>query len=208
MNDQIRSTPAEIAGIDPSLLARLRPTSDEQRFSEPRVLLPTLKVEGYDGWLCWVCLRDVVPNHQPPSWLACEHCRAVDRRVATVLDASHFLPLSQDPTINQLNAFRPASDPMAIPFGQPRTTTIPEWDGLNDWREENAAVLAWIIPAIMGDDLDEIPLSCWTEMVDPGPEASAREYQRLLQTRFPWVIERDARLADSEWLAGGSRGER
>lgn len=208
MKDLNRRTPAEIAGIDPILLARLCPTSDEQRFSEPRVLLPTLKVEGYEGWLCRVCLRDVVPNRQPPPWFACEHCRAVDQRVATVFNASHFLPLGHDPMINQLNATRPASNPKASTFGQPRTTTIPERDGLNDWWDENRAILAWIIPAIMGDDLDEIPPSCWTEMVDPWPEASAREYQRLLQTRFPWVIERDARLADVDWLAGGYRGER
>jgi hypothetical protein len=109
--------------------------------------------------------------------------------------------------MNQLNATPPASDPNANTFDQQSPTTIPEWDGLNDWRDENAALLAWIIPTIMGSDLEEIPLSCWTEMVDPGPQASAREYLRLLQTRVPWVLERDVRLADVDWLADDSQAE-
>jgi hypothetical protein len=76
------------------------------------------------------------------------------------------------------------------------------WGGLHAWRKERAAELTWILKAILGDDLTEIPLSVWTDMMDPGPQASAREYRDLLRDHHPWLIDLDARFDDIDWLAG------
>jgi len=203
MNQIRRRTPAEVAGIDKDLLARLRPLTEEQRLSEPRVVFPTLDVEGYSGWLCIVCLRSVEPDLQPWSWFGCEPCRAVDGRVARVFGAKRFLPLGQHSMMNGLS-LRPdeATDAKMVAFYDQLTAMNRGWGGLHAWRKERAAELTWILRTILGEDLKEIPLSVWTEMMDPGPQASVREYRDLLRGQHSWLIDLDSRFDDVDWLAG------
>ena len=194
---------AEVAGIDPDLLARLRPATEEQRLSEPRVVFPTLDVDGYSGWLCKVCLRSVEPDLQPWSWFGCEHCRAVDRRVGGVFGAKRFLPLGQHSMMNGLG-LRPdeTSGAKVVAFHDQLTAMNRGWGSLHQWRKERAAELTWILRAILGDDINEIPLSVWTETMDPGPQASAREYRDLLRHQHPWMLDLEERFDDVAWLAG------
>jgi hypothetical protein len=203
MPQKRRRTPAEVAGIDRDLLARLRPLTEEQRLSEPRVVFPTLDVEGYSGWLCKVCLRSAEPDLQPWSWFGCEHCRAVDGRVAGAFGAKRYLPLGQHSMMNGL-FLRPdgVSDAKVTAFYDQLTAMNRGWASLHAWRTERAAELTWMLQAILGEDLNEIPLSVWTEMMDPGPQASAREYRGLLRDRHPWMLDLDERFDDVDWLAG------
>lgn len=180
-----------------------RPQRPPAILGEPQVMLPTLALKGYSGWLCTVCLRDVEPNRQPWSWFGCEHCRAVDRRVAGVFGARRFLPLGQHSMMNGLSLSLDAvSDTKVLAFHDQCTGLIRGWDGLHSWREERAAELTQIMRAMFGEHLDQILLSCWTQMLEPGPAASARDYRDLLREQHSWLIDLDGRFDDVDWLAG------
>jgi hypothetical protein len=137
MTQKHRRTPAEVAGIDMDLLARLRPPAEEQRLSEPRVVFPTLDFDGYSGWLCKVCLRSVEADLRPWSWFGCEHCRAVNRRVGGVFGTKRFLPLGQHSIMNGLS-LRPdgVSDAKVTAFYDQLTAMNRGWGSLHAWREK------------------------------------------------------------------------
>jgi hypothetical protein len=176
--------------------------------SEPRVLLPTLAVAGYSGWLCTVCLRAVEPDRRPWSWFGCENCRAVDKRVAGVFGARRFLPLGQHSIMNGLSlSLDESSDARVVAFHDQCTGLIRGWEGLDTWRAQEADRLGAIVREAVGDDVDEVPLSRWTELLPPGPQASARAYRGLLLQQYPWLIELDSRFDDVAWLAGDSERE-
>ena len=203
-----RLTPAEVAGIDEDLLARLSPPTEEARLSEPRVVFPSLDVEGYDGWLCKVCLRSVEANLRPWSWFGCQRCRAVDKRVGSVFGAKRFVPLGQHSMMNGLSLSADASsDASVIAFYDQAQAMNRGWTGLHEWQVEQAAELVWILRSILGKDLDEVPLSVWTEMLAPSAQASAWEYRALLRAHHSWLIDLDPRFDDVDWLAGATSQE-
>ena len=69
------------------MTTKSQPSNGTTLGESPQVVLPTLKLQNYDGLLCVICLRAVEPDRKPWSHFACANCRAIDDKVAGVFGA-------------------------------------------------------------------------------------------------------------------------
>ena len=87
-----------------------------------------------------------------------------------------------------------------IAFHDQCTRMVRGWSGLWEWRDELAVELTTTVRSILGKEIERVPLSTWTQILNPGPVASALEYHRLLQLQHPWLFDIDPRIDNLDWL--------
>lgn len=169
-----------------------------------RVLLPTLELGGWSGWLCKVCLRVPLPNRRPWSWFGCGPCRRADARLASRLGGKRFLPLGQHSIMNGLGIRLADSSPMRVRAAHDQMVAMGrEWQVLEGWRDHLASTTAQQWLDERGGGATVVPLSEWQARYPAGRLASGISYSGLLERHYPWILDVAPEAADARWLSGG-----
>lgn len=131
--------------------------------------------------LCLVCARGTAGATTRWSWLACEHCRRVEKALQGWLGI-RILPLGRHSLLNGV-ALRvaQASSEEADAFAVAFEGLSLGWDTLFEWGDAEARRLA---DALVGADSD-VPLRVWQTTCPPSLTASIDAYERILGTPLP-----------------------
>ena len=134
--------------------------------------------------LCLVCARGTAGGTTRWSWLACTHCRAVDRALRDWL-GMRVLPLGRHSIMNGVGlrvaeASQDDVDAFAVRFEGLGLG----WDRLYVWGAAEARRLA----DRLVDTGPEVPLERWQADFPPSVSASLDAYERLLDTPLPAAL--------------------
>lgn len=141
--------------------------------------------------LCLVCARGTAGGTTRWSWLACEHCRTVEKALQGWLGI-RILPLGRHSLLNGV-ALRvaQASSEEADAFAVAFEGLSLGWDTLFEWGDAEARRLA---DALVDADPD-VPLRVWQTTCPPSLTASIDAYERILGTPLPDTL-REQLLSD------------
>jgi hypothetical protein len=134
--------------------------------------------------LCLVCARGTAGGTTRWSWLACTHCRAVEKALQEWL-GMRVLPLGRHSIMNGVAlAVATASPEDAEAFGVRFEGLSLGWDRLYEWGDAEARRLA---AGVVGPRPD-VPLDVWQQLFRPSPTASIDAYERILETSLPPAV--------------------
>ena len=134
--------------------------------------------------LCLVCARGTAGGVTRWSWLACTHCRAVEKALQEWL-GMRVLPLGRHSILNGVAlAVATASPEDAEAFGVRFEGLSLGWDRLYEWGDAEARRLA---AGVVGPRPD-VPLDVWQQLFRPSLTASIDAYERILETSLPPAV--------------------
>ncbi len=136
--------------------------------------------------LCLVCARGTAGGVTRWSWLACEHCRSVEKSLQGWL-GMRVLPLGRHSLLNGVALqVAEATDEQAAAFAVQFEGLSLGWDLMCEWGRAEARRLA----DTLVDSGSDVPLEVWQRTFRPSPTASLDAYERILQTPLPGLRER------------------